>query len=257
MGERTSYRPGTFGWVDLAAIDVVAAKDFYGGLFGWEGEETPAGDAGTYTMLRRDGRDVAGLYELGAQMREEGVSPHWTSYVTVADVDATAARAEELGGTVVAGPLDVMDAGRMADVRDPQGAVIALWQAGRHPGAGLVNEPGALCWNDLMTPDPHASRRFYSQLFGWTIEEVSGSGGYYWAIHNGESANGGLLPLDGVPPAWKAYFATDDLNASIATVADAGGAVLMPPREVPAGRFAAVRDPQGAAFSLFEGQLDP
>lgn len=182
--------------------------------------------------MLKDGREVAGLYELGAEMRDQGVPSHWTSYVTVADVDASAVRAEELGGTVLAGPFDVMEAGRMASVRDPQGAAIALWQAGRHPGARLVNEPGPLSWNDLMTPDPHASRSFYSELFGWRIEEVPGSGGYYWSIHNGESANGGLLPLDGVPAAWKAYFATDDLDAAIATVTEAGGAVLMPPREV-------------------------
>ena len=257
MGERTSYPPGTFAWVALATTDVAAAKAFYGDLFGWEGEDMRSCDEGPYTMLRKDGRDVAGLYELGAQMREQGVPPHWTSYVTVADVDASAARAEELGGTVVAGPFDVLQAGRTAGVRDPQGAAFALWQPGGHPGAGLVNEPGALTWNDLMTPDPHASRRFYSELFGWRIEEVPGSGGYYWSIHNGESANGGLLPLDGVPPAWNAYFATDDLEGAIATVTDAGGAVLMPPREVPAGRFAAVRDPQRAAFSLFQGRLDP
>ncbi len=257
MGERTSYPPGTFSWVDLATTDAVAAKAFYGGLFGWEGEDMPAGDAGTYTMLRKGGREVAGLYELGAEMRDRGVPPpHWTSYVTVADVDASAARAEELGGTVVAGPFDVMEAGRMASLQDPLGAVIALWQPGRHPGAGIVNEPGALSWNDLMTPDPEASRRFYSELFGWRIEEAPGSGGYYWSIDNGEAANGSLLPLDGVAPAWNAYFASDDLDASIATVTDAGGAVLMA-REVPAGRSGAVRDPEGAAFSLFEGQLDP
>jgi predicted enzyme related to lactoylglutathione lyase len=257
MGERTSYPPGTFAWVDLATTDAAGAKAFYDGLLGWEAEDTPAGDAGTYTMLRKNGRDVAGLYELGAELGPQGISPRWTSFVTVVDVDGTATRAEELGGTVLAGPFDVMDAGRTATVRDPQGAVIALWQAGRHPGAGLVNEPGALCWNDLMTPDPHSSRRFYSELFEWRIEEVPGSGGYYWAVHNGESPNGGLLPLDGVVPAWNAYFGSDDLDAAIATVTEAGGAVLMPPREVPAGRFAAVRDPQGAAFSLFEGQLDP
>ena len=257
MGERTSYPSGTFSWVDLATTDVVAAKAFYGDLFGWESEDMPAGDAGTYSMQLKDGREVAGLYELGPEMPEQGTQPHWTSYVTVADVDASATRAEELGGTVVAGPFDVMEAGRMAIVRDPQGAVIGLWQAGRHPGARLVNEAGALSWNDLITPDPHASRRFYSELFGWRIEEVPGSGGYYWSIHNRESANGGLLPLDGVPPAWKAYFATDDLDVAIASVTDAGGSVLMPPREVPAGRFGAVRDPQGAAFSLLEGRLDP
>ena len=101
MGERTGYPPGTFSWADLGTVDAAAVKAFYAGLFGWEAEDVPAGDAGTYTMLRKDGREVAGMSELSAEMGEQGVPPHWLSYVTVEDVDATVARAEELGGAPV------------------------------------------------------------------------------------------------------------------------------------------------------------
>src|SRR3954452_1606094 len=102
MGERTSYAPGTFSWVDLATTDVEAARGFYGALFGWESEDVPAGENATYTMLRKDGLDVAAMYAMREDQQAAGVPPHWLSYVTVADVDATAARAAELGGTVLA-----------------------------------------------------------------------------------------------------------------------------------------------------------
>ncbi len=256
MGERTSYPPGTFSWVDLATTDAVAAKAFYGGLFGWEGEDMPAGDAGTYTMLRKGGREVAGLYELGAEMRDRGVPPHWTSYVTVADVDARAARAEELGGTVVAGPFDVMEAGRMASLQDRWGRLSRSGSPGP-PGRGERQRAGSAL---LERPDDSRSRGLPALLLrALRVEDRGGArlGRLLLVDPPRRGGQRGLLPLDGVSPAWNAYFATDDLDAAIAAVTDAGGAVLMAPREVPAGRFGAVRDPQGAAFSLFEGQLDP
>ena len=255
MGERTRYEPGTFSWVELSTNDLDAAKDFYGRLFGWDADDAPAGPGGTYTMLSLGGRYVGGMQEIRPELREQGVPPHWLSYVTVDDVDRVAARAAELGGEVVAGPFEVMEAGRMALVRDSLGATLALWQPYDHPGAGVVNEPGALCWNDLVTSDAEASTRFYSELFGWRIEPVAD--GAYWTIYNGERTNGGLIPLEGMPEVWNVYFATDDIDATQSALEGAGGRVMVPPREVPAGRFAVVADPQGAVFCLFEGALDP
>src|SRR3954452_22960245 len=144
MGERTSYAPGTFSWVDLSTTDVEGAKTFYAGLFGWEPQDMPAGEDATYTMFARDGRHVAGMWALDDEQREQGVPPFWLSYVTVEDVDATAARAAELGGRVLAGPFEVLDAGRMAVLQDVQGGVLAVWRARRHVGAGVVNVHGAL-----------------------------------------------------------------------------------------------------------------
>ncbi len=122
MGKRTSYAPGTFSWVDLATTDAAAAKSFYTGLYGWETEDTDAGDGAVYTMCRIDGDAVCGLFEMSEEMRATGVPPNWTSYVTVADADAAAARAKELGGGAIDDAFDVLDAGRMAVLKDPQGA---------------------------------------------------------------------------------------------------------------------------------------
>ena len=84
----------------------------------------PAGEAGKYTMLRLDGDEVCALYKLEAERRELGVPPYWFSYVSVEDAEETAKRAEELGGTVHGEVFDVLDAGRMAIVQDPTGAVL-------------------------------------------------------------------------------------------------------------------------------------
>ena len=131
MGKRERYEPGTFCWVDLATTDPAGAKAFYGELFGWEAEDIPAGEAGIYTMLRLDGDEVCALYKMEAERREMGVLPHWLSYVSVEDADVTAAKARELGGTVLGDPFDVLGVGRMAIIQDPTGAVLARLAAAR------------------------------------------------------------------------------------------------------------------------------
>jgi uncharacterized protein len=253
MGERTSYTPGTFCWVDLVAQEPRAAKAFYADLFGWEYEDFATGEGGSYSTARLDGRPVAGI----APLPEPSMPPHWNCYVRVADADAAAARAEALGATVVLPAADMGDAGRLAVFQDPQGAILSLWQPGRHFGAGLVNVPGALSWNDLLTPDVQASASFYRELFDWNIEEVPGAGGQYWSIANGDVKNGGLMPLPpGGRPAWNLYFAVADTEATMARAGELGGEVVMGPMAVPSGHFAIIRDPQNAVFSVVDGEFD-
>lgn len=261
MGERTSYEPGTFSWVDLSTTDPDGAKSFYEGLFGWTHEDVPAGEAGTYTMFRLKDKHVAATSEQSEQERGQGIPPHWNSYVTVEDVDSGAAKADRLGGNVLVDPFDVMDAGRMAVAADPTGAVLAIWQPKAHIGAGLVNEPGALCWNELATNDVAKAKEFHSSLFGWSTEDFDD--GAYTVIRVGERSNGGIRPQGeqetGIPPFWLAYFAVSDCDESAAKASRFGGKALLEPMDVPVaeGRIAVIADPQGAAFGLFSGHLDP
>jgi uncharacterized protein len=97
-------------------------------LHRWETEDDQARDGAIYTMCRLDGDAVCGLFEMSEDMRAAGVQPNWTSYVTVTDADAAAARARKLGGTVIRDAFDVLDAGRMAVLGDPHGAAFAVWQ---------------------------------------------------------------------------------------------------------------------------------
>ena len=254
MGDRESYPPGTFCWADLGTTDREAAKGFYTRLFGWEAVDSPAGDAGVYTTFKVDGRDVAALYEMGEEERAQ-LQPHWSSYVTVENVDGLPARVRELGGKVLAEPVDVMEQGRMTVVRDPTGALVHLWQPRNQVGAGRVNDPGCMVWNELASPDPEQARTFYGELLGWTME-LDQTG--YATIKRGDAINGGIRPAqDGEPPHWLVYFSVTSCDEAVATVRDAGGTVVADSMPMPVGKIAEVADPQGAVFALFEGQADP
>jgi uncharacterized protein len=248
MAERTSYPPGTFSWAELATSDADAAKAFYTQLFAWEYDDTPIGDGQVYTMATHDGGTVAALFA-------SDQPPHWNCYVTVASADETAAKAGEAGANVMAEPFDVMDAGRMAVLADPLGAVLCVWEPRTSIGATLVNQPGAMTWNDLLTADPDASAAFYGGLFGWTTEEIPEAGGYR-VIRNGGRPNGGMFPRPEGPPAWIPYFGHDDVDRAVEEITGLGGQVLNGPMRMSQGSIAAVRDPQGAVFSVWSGTYD-
>src|SRR5215831_17920340 len=229
MGERRRYEPGTFCWVGLATSDPAAAKHFYRRLFGWHAEDLPAGAAGTFTLLRQRGEDVAILYRQTPEARAAGAAPHWTSYISVADADATARRAGELGGAAVfRAPFDVLDAGRVAAIRDPTGAIVSLWQPGSRIGATLVNDVGALCWNELATPDVGRAKTFFGQLLGWRYRA---SGGDYTLIRNAGRVNGGMRRQteheSALTPNWLPYFTVERADDAVRRAARAGGRTVV------------------------------
>ena len=254
--QMTAYPHGTFCWVELSTTDTEAAKSFYADLFGWEADDTPVPGGGTYTMCRKDGQFVAAIQQLQEAMSAQGHPPFWLSYVSVDDVDAAAARAGELGATVMAPPFDVMAAGRMAVIQDPQRAALALWQAREHPGAGLVNEPGTLCWNELATDDVDAARDFYTSLLGWTADTQDMGGLEYTTFSAGDRPAAGMARAQGdMPPSWSISIAVEDCDKSAAQIEELGGAIVIPPTDFPGGRFAVGTDPQGAFFGVVT--LDP
>ncbi len=259
MGERTKYTPGTFSWTDLNTTDQDAAKAFYTAVFGWEMTDMPAGEGVVYSMAAIDGKFVAAISPQPQQQRDAGAPPAWNSYVTVENADEALARAKELGATVHADAFDVMQAGRMAVVQDPQGAWFLLWEPGQHIGAGLVNAAGALAWNELGSPDIDASAKFYGELFGWKTTPMEAGEMPYLVISNSDGDNnGGIRPPTppGTPPFWLVYFGTDDIDATVAKVSQLGGQVLAPTMDIGMGKIAVLQDPQGAVFALFSGDFD-
>jgi len=253
MPERTSYASGTPSWVDIQTSDTSAAKGFYGSLFGWSFVDNPIDEANGvyYSIATVRGLDVAAVAPLGEQAAA-GVPPHWNSYVSVDDVDATTANVEAAGGHVHAPPFDVMDAGRMSVVQDPTGAIILLWQAKSNIGAKLVNEANTFSWSELITPDIPKAADFYNKLLGWTsVTHGEGAGAYTEFQLGGNSIAGAMNPpMPGIPPMWGIYFSVDDCDASVEKVKSLGGAVMAGPMDIEPGRFAAVADPQGAVFSV-------
>ncbi len=257
MGERSEYTPGTFCWSELATSDQAAAKTFYAGLLGWEADDRPVGDGEYYSMQILGGKPVAAIAPQPQQQRDVGVPPLWNSYVSVEDADAAAERAKELGATVHAPAFDVMTVGRMAVIQDPQGAFFMVWQPREHIGAGLVNAPGALVWNELQSPDLDASASFYGDLFGWKVEQFSGMQDRYLSIKNGAANNGGMRDLTPPsPPSWLVYFGVRDVDAALAKVDELGGSKLAGPIDIQIAKIAVVADPQGAVFALYAGELE-
>jgi predicted enzyme related to lactoylglutathione lyase len=255
MVEKTRHEPGMFCWVELATKDGAAAKKFYTSLFGWKVDDMPIPDGSVYSMLQKNGKRVGALYQFGPQ--QQGVPPHWNSYVSVASADASAAKAKELGGKVMVEPFDVMDAGRMAVVSDPTGAVFSLWEPRKHLGAQVVNEPGSFCWNDLYTSDPKKAADFYIRLFGWKLNarHMDFSDYVIFEGPNGIMAGTMQIPKEWgpVPPHWLVYFAVDDCDKTVDRAKGLGAKVTMPPMDIEtAGRFAMLSDPQGAGFAVIK-----
>ncbi|MDQ1508645.1 MAG: uncharacterized protein QOG50_489 [Actinomycetota bacterium] len=255
MPARTEYAPGTPSWVDLQTSDPAGAKAFYSALFGWEFEDLPVGDDAEgnpafYSMAAKFGKNVAAI----APLPMAGVPPHWNTYVTVADVDATAAEVEGAGGTVVMGAFDVMDAGRMAVVADPTGAMVCLWTPKTSIGAELVNEHGTLSWNELMSPDVPAAAKFYNKIFGWEANNLEMPGMQYTEFKLGDRTIGGGMkpPMEGMPAVWGIYFAVDDTDKAAEIAKSKGGTVMQEPTDIPPGRMAVIADPAGAMFSIIK-----
>ncbi len=254
MGERSSYRPGTFCWTDLGTADPAAAIRFYSGLFGWEPHEIGGSDG--YTLMRLAGADVCGIH--GLMPEGAPTLPAWTSWVSVDDAAAVLERAGALGAAIVRPPADMSGRGRSGVLADPQGAVVGVWQPGGFAGAAVVNQVGTMVLNQLNTSDPSAAARFYAELFGWGIDRVTEDPAPYWGIMNGDRLNGGMMALEPpAPPHWLVYFTSEDIDGSDALIVDMGGAIVAPPMEIPGGRILVGRDPWYAFFALFEGRVDP
>lgn len=259
MAEFTLHAPGTFTWPELATSDQKAGVAFYKALFGWDVNEQPIGPTEVYSMFQMRGKPVGAASTQQPQERQMGVPPHWNSYVTVANVDESAKKAESLGAKLLMPPFDVMDAGRMAVLQDPTGAVFEIWQANRSIGAEILNEPGALCWTELTTTDTKAAETFYTGLFGWTPKHSTpGSPMEYTEFSVNGQPSIGMMPKPThmpahIPSYWMPYFQVVSTDASVAKVQELGGSIMVPPQDIPnTGRFAIASDPQGAMFAVFQ-----
>jgi predicted enzyme related to lactoylglutathione lyase len=253
----TDYAPGTPSWVELSSPDTDASAAFYGQLLGWNATEPgPIAETGGYRMFQQDGRSVSGL--MGHM--QEGQPTAWSTYISVADADETAARVAAAGGAVVVEPMDVMDIGRMAFFADPSGAVFGIWQPKSFGGAELVNVPNSLCWNEVLTTDAATGTDFYTATFGWDAGRPSFEGApeayTVWEL-DGKPV-GGMMEIDdehfpaGLQPHWSVCFAVADCDGIVARARELGATISSEPMDMPIGRFAGLVDPQGAAFTVMQ-----
>jgi predicted enzyme related to lactoylglutathione lyase len=248
--------PNQFCWVELATSDPAAAKQFYAKIFGWKlnDMETPNGN---YTVAKVGDANVCGLMLLPEEAKKMGAPPNWLSYVAVEDANAAAKKIEANGGKVLKAPFDAGGMGMMAVIQDPTGAVFSLWQEKQSMGGYLYQETGAVCWNELMTPNVDAAGKFYATVFGWKPDAMKMEDMVYTLFKKGDFNVGGMMgtpkEMSGAPPAWSVYFAVENTDETAKTVKANGGTVLSPPMDIPnVGRFAVFADPQGAVFCVLQ-----
>ena len=252
----TNYVPGAPNWVDLATPDVDAAVAFYEPVFGWE-FQSAGPDAGGYGMFTMGGKTVGAVGPMG----EPGAAPAWTLYFDTPDANAAADAVTQAGGTVLAAPMDVFTAGRMAQFADPSGAIFAVWQPGDTKGLDAVTDPNTLCWTELHTTDPAGAKAFYQSVFGWSSQDMPMGDFTYTVVTPAgggeETSQGGIMGL--VPEMaaggsrWLPYFEAADTDAVVARVTDHGGTVIAPAMDLEGvGRMAAFVDPAGALFSVIK-----
>jgi predicted enzyme related to lactoylglutathione lyase len=273
MLERDGYPPGVPCWIDTGQPDPEAAVAFYSGLFGWDFEDMmPPGSPGRYFVARLRGGDVAAV---GSQPEGGPAMAAWNTYIWVDSADETASKVLDAGGHVATDPFDVLEAGRMAVVTDPAGAAFRVWEAKRHRGARIVNEPGSLNFNGLNTRDADGAKSFYGAVFGWQ-SLATGGGVEMWrlpgygdfleqrdpGLRQRVADSGGpegfedvvatLNPIaddePNVPAHWSVTFAVDDADATAERAADLGGQVVVAPFDAPWVRMTVITDPQGATF---------
>ena len=257
------HSPGSFCWFELATTDQAGAKQFYESLFGWKSADLPIGPSELYTIFKIGEGDAAAAYTMRPEQRAQGTPPNWMLYVRVDSADAAAARAVELGGTVMGPAFDVTDQGRMSVVKDPAGAHFSVWQPKTHQGTGVVHETGTVVWADLSTPDQIGGARYYSALFGWKMvggkSELPAKPGDYFHIMNGTEMIGGIPPAEHrnprAPASWLLYFAVQDCQAAVDKATSLGARLLYGPMTIDSGRvFATLADPQGAVFAIVSAQ---
>src|SRR5882672_9583198 len=120
---------GTLCWADLSTPDAKRAGDFYSALFGWQiaaGENDKSG----YLHIKNGEHFIGGIPP--AEHRQPGIPPHWLAYFWVDDVDASAAKAKQLGAKLCLEPMTIENVGRMAVIADPQGAAFAIFNSPKH-----------------------------------------------------------------------------------------------------------------------------
>jgi predicted enzyme related to lactoylglutathione lyase len=243
-------KAGEFCWINLLTPNVAESKAWFSKVLGW----TYADLSGMGDMIKVDGHPVGGLFDLAAPNTPPGTPPLIGVMVKSDDADATVAKATSLGGSAKAA-FDIGESGRMGEIKDPSGAQIDIWQPKKNDGTDAdKSHHGAPSWYENYTTDSKKAAKFYSDLFGWTVDvmPMPGMGDYTIFSHDGVQIAGMMAAtgdMKDVPPSWATYFTVEDIDKTAKQVTELGGTVFVPPMDIPqVGRFAGLMSPQGVRF---------
>lgn len=249
--------PGSFCWAELYTRDENKSKDFYAKVFSWNYSESKMDEHSHYTHAMIASGAVAGMVEINDELKKQGVSPHWASYIAVTDIHKTVDAAQKLGAQIVLPPMDIPHAGCMAILKDPTDAFFSLWQSHAQREAPARNAHGMVGWNELLTTDINTAKRFYTSVFGWGVHEENVNGHAYVSFTENDKYVAGMMQIEKemgpIPSHWSVYFTTDNIEASRKIIQAEGGVLLSPVMDLPnIGTMVAIKDPSDAVFSLFQ-----
>jgi uncharacterized protein len=248
---------GHIVWYDLMTQDAEKSKSFYTELLGLQTMPVDMGPT-PYSMFAVDGDPFGGLVDMGAMPEMAQIPSHWMCYIEVEDVAAAAGKCTELGGKVMKEPDEIPGYGKYAVLEDPTGGFFAAWTSAepKEPRAPEAFKPGMVCWNELMTTDVEAARKFYKAMHGWNEDEMPmGDGSTYYIQKVGDRGQGGIMqvPMEGIPSHWCQYFLVPNVDEVNQRALDMGGAELKEPTDIPGmGRFSVLSDPTHAVFAIYE-----
>jgi len=259
--------PGKVIWRDLLTDDPVASQKFYGALFDWKFESVGAA-AGlssdtTYTLIRHNGRLIGGMIDTVALSNRSDIS-QWIVSMSVTDIDAAVAAFTAGGGEVKTPPTDFHRRGKMAVVRDAEGALLALLQTKDGDPADHEPEVDGFLWDELWTTDVERATSFYAdvaELEAATldIDGMPDSGTSYRLLKGGDKPRVGIMlnPLEGLDPVWVSYLRVESPASITAKVVALGGSIIVAaqPRAL-GGEVAFIAGPSGAGIALQTWPLD-
>ncbi|MFF3013080.1 VOC family protein [Streptomyces sp. NPDC057939] len=255
------FQEGAPCWVDAMFTDVEGAKAFYADVLGWTFGESSS-EYGNYTQAYSDGKAVAAVVP---PMPGADAPSQWCLYFASPDAAATAEKIRAAGGELVMEPMQVGTFGTMLIAKEPSGAVFGVWQPGEHKGFEKMGEAGAYCWSEVFSRDVAKPDAFLPKVFPYEAEqmetgddpEMAGMDFKVFSLGGrnnpvlGRMAMGDDFPPE-VPSYIQVYFAVPDCDEAVAKTKKHGGKLHFGPMDSPFGRFAAVGDPQGAAFAVID-----
>jgi predicted enzyme related to lactoylglutathione lyase len=246
---------GRFVWQELMTEDTASAGTFYSKVVGWHAQPSTVDQS--YTQFGIGSAYYAGMMKVPDEARAAGAKPQWLPYIGAADVEATVAAAERLGGTVKRAAHDIPTIGRFAVLSDPQGAAFAVFKPAMDGAAPPATPPrGSFAWMELATSNYEAAFDFYSKLFGWQALHRMDMGpqGVYLIFGADGVQRGGIYKLNqerSSRPYWLPYAEVASADAAGTAATAAGGKVVVGPLDVPGGgRIVQVIDPSGALFAV-------
>ncbi|MEU8542045.1 VOC family protein [Streptomyces sp. NPDC048717] len=246
---------GTPVWTDAMYRDVERAKSFYGDVLGWTFGESSS-EYGNYTQAYKNGKAVAAVVPPMPGQDGEPQSA-WCLYFASPDAAATAEKIKSAGGTVLMEPMAVGDFGTMCLAKDPAGVTFGVWQADKHEGFELEGEPGGYAWAEVFTREPAKSDAFFTAVFGYTSKKVKDDKMDFRVFDAGSESVLGRMAMGSefppeVPSYVQIYFAVDNCDKAVEAAERGGGRKVFGPMDSPFGRFAAILDPEGAAFAVID-----